>query len=609
MRQTSLVIRLSLALAGIVALAALTMVSSYWISDRSDSDAYAINLAGSLRMHTYRLAYLAQRDPQPETAIGQTRQQIARIWDHPIFDQLSQDQQTLAQSYQAAKNHWQTVEPLLIEGNDEPAQLQLVLDEQVRRLEALVSQVQKHAENNARQLRLVQVVALFAILSLASLVVYWLHRRVQQPLSELTRMAQRVSQGKYDRRLQVRQNDELGILAQTFNQMSGAIARMHQNMEEEINTKTQALQRSNTTLQFLYDTAKTIIEQEPGQLNYQPIINQLIQLVEADDIELCLITDTGNTPYKQLKPEQSVHDVCVMRNCSDCLSGELLENAQQTDLPDPVFRYSFPLVREQAHYGVLVCCMGEGCTLELWQQQLLQSVADQLALSLSLQAQEEQGRRLSLAQERTVIARELHDSLAQALSYLKIQVTRLDRALDKDDRDTMTDVSRELREGLGSAYQQLRELLTTFRLKVDGPGFLGALQSSVKQLSAQSDLDIQLDYRIASLPLTPNEEIHLLQIVREAAQNAIHHSEGRTLVIQLQQDERKQVSVSIEDDGKGMPEDPSKLNHYGLAIMQERSKNLDGQLSIRNRPQGGVGIYFVFMPDCLKQQQVFARQA
>lgn len=608
MRQTSLVIRLSLALAGIVALAVVTMVTSYWISNSSDKDAYAINLAGSLRMQTYRMAYLAQQDKSGEL-LKQAQNQTLNSWNNPILSRLAQNQEVLAQSYQAAKTHWHTVESKLMEGAFEPAQLQPLLDEQIRRLEAFVSRVQEHAEDNARQLRLVQVVALFAILSLASLVVYWLHRRVQRPLSEMTRMAERVSQGKYDRRLQVRQNDELGILAGTFNQMSHAIARMHQNMEEEINTKTQALQRSNTTLQFLYDTAKAIIEQEPGKLDYQPIINQLIQLVEADDIELCLITDTGNTPYVQIKPEQSVHDVCVIRNCSDCLSGDLLKDAQQTGLSDPVFRYSFPLVREQTHYGVLVCRMGEGCTLELWQQQLLQSVADQLALSLSLQAQEEQGRRLSLAQERTVIARELHDSLAQALSYLKIQVTRLDRALDKNDRTTLTDVSRELREGLGSAYQQLRELLTTFRLKVDGPGFLGALQTSVKQLSAQSDLDIQLDYRIESLPLTPNEEIHLLQIVREAAQNAIHHSEGKTLVIQLLQNEQKQVSVSIEDDGKGMPEDPGKLNHYGLAIMQERSKNLDGQLSIANRPQGGVGVYFAFTPNCLKQRQVFVRQA
>src|SRR5690606_27742721 len=118
-----------------------------------------------------------------------------------------------------------------------------------------------------------------------------------------------------------------------------------------------------------------------------------------------------------------------------------------------------------------------------------------------------------LVHERTVIARELHDSLAQALSYLKIQVARLNRALAKDDKETLQDVSTELQEGLSSAYRQLRELLTTFRLKVDGPGLLSTLQTSVKQLSEQSEMHISLDYTLSNLPLTPNEEIHLLQII------------------------------------------------------------------------------------------------
>src|SRR5690606_30251419 len=151
--------------------------------------------------------------------------------------------------------------------------------------------------------------------------------------------------------------------------------------------------------------------------------------------------------------------------------------------------------------------------------------------------------------------------------------------------------------------------LTTFRLKVDGPGLLGALQTSVKQLSEQTDLDVQLDYQLENLPLTPNEEIHLLQIVREAAQNAIHHSGGSLVAIQLRQDERKWVKVSIEDNGVGIPDTPEKLNHYGLAIMQERSKNLGGEVDIRRRPDGGTGVHFAFMPDCLKQKNVFVREA
>lgn len=165
----------------------------------------------------------------------------------------------------------------------------------------------------------------------------------------------------------------------------------------------------------------------------------------------------------------------------------------------------------------------------------------------------------------------------------------------------------ELHEGLNSAYRQLRELLTTFRLKVDGPGLLSSLQSSVKQLSEQCEMQISLDYSLNNLPLTPNEEIHLLQIIREASQNAIHHSGGREVLIKVHQDAHKDVQLSIEDDGVGISQSPEKLNHYGLAIMQERGKNLGGDLTIRRRTNGGTGVYFRFTPDYLLQRNLIAR--
>ncbi|HAS21895.1 MAG TPA: nitrate/nitrite two-component system sensor histidine kinase, partial [Idiomarina loihiensis] len=102
-----------------------------------------------------------------------------------------------------------------------------------------------------------------------------------------------------------------------------------------------------------------------------------------------------------------------------------------------------------------------------------------------------------------------------------IQVTRLHKGIEKNDRATIDDVSSELREGLNSAYRQLRELLTTFRLKVDGSGLYSALQTTVKQLTEQSNMVVHLDYRLNNIPLVPHEEIHLLQIIREASQNAV----------------------------------------------------------------------------------------
>lgn len=606
MRHTSLVIRIGLALAGIVALAAVTMVSSYWISDRADSHAYAINLAGSLRMNTYRLGLLTQAPGVDPAQIEAAHSQLEQSWSHQVLTNLRQARPSVADAYDKAQDYWQELEPNLRQNDGRTLQAQL--DRQVALIDQLVSQIQLHSEANAQLLRLIQVIALLAILLLAAIVIYGLKVKVEQPLSELTRMAGKVGRGDFSGRVELNEMDELGVLGESFNRMSHAIANMHAQMEERIDQQTLELQRSNTTLQFLYDIAKSVIEQDTGRVDYRPIVSRLAELVEADDVELCLITETGDNPYLQIKPEQSELDVCVLRDCSDCLTGELRSGTQYPGLTGPVCRYSFPMNRENHHYGVLVSRMGEGKALENWQQQLLQSVADQLAMALSLQAQEDNARRLSLAQERTVIARELHDSLAQALSYLKIQVTRLNRALEKQDQVTLEDVSKELQEGLSTAYRQLRELLTTFRLKVDGPGLLEALQSSVKQLNEQTSMEIELNYGLSSLPLTPNEEIHLLQVVREATQNAIHHSGGSKVKIQLWQDEQKQVKVSIEDDGEGIPEQPEKLNHYGMAIMQERSKNLGGELQVRNHPKGGTGVYFDFLPECRKQSGVFARQ-
>src|SRR5690606_26821436 len=262
----------------------------------------------------------------------------------------------------------------------------------------------------------------------------------------------------------------------------------------------------------------------------------------------------------------SSNDPCAEQNCGDCLS-------QSENSGCSTHQYNYLLQRERKKYGVLVARLPEGQQLARWQQQLLASVADQLALALSLKSEEQQVRRLALMQERTVIARELHDSLAQALSYLKIQVTRLNKATQKEDKATIADVSAELKQGLDAAYRQLRELLTTFRLKVDGAGLLSALQTTVKQLTEQSDLQIRLDYQLTNVPLAPHEEIHLLQIIREASQNAVHHSQGSELKISLQHSSEG-ISLAVEDNGVGIPDSAEKLNQYGLAIMQERSKHL-----------------------------------
>ncbi|WP_417704879.1 ATP-binding protein [Rheinheimera aquimaris] len=590
MRQFSIVTRINIALACIVTLAVGTMLASYWLSDKTDNDAYAVNVAGSLRMQSYRLAWLAQHgDNEKLTA---AKAQFEQSWQHPVFKRFMHNDVVVSQ-FDTAQKHWHSLERQITQGTAPPEQIEQALNQQILQLEQLVAYIQQDAEQKVRSFRTLQLVALLATVLLSAVVIYWLKVMVQQPLEALTLGAKRVAMGDFTHRLTVENQDELGTLAHSFNKMNDSISYMYGNLEQRVEQQTEALQHKNTTLRFLYNTARRISEHVPEYTDFHEIVSELKTVVKLDDIELCLFTEEGSKPYMQLVPAAD-SDPCAEQNCAECLTTEIRNHCKS-------LQYNFQLQRDRKKYGVLVLRLTPDEKIMPWQSELLASVADQLALALSLKSEEYQMRRLALMQERTVIARELHDSLAQALSYLKIQVTRLNKAIQKDDKSTIDDVSAELKQGLDAAYRQLRELLTTFRLKVDGAGLLSALQTTVKQLTEQSGMQILLNYQLTDIPLAPHEEIHLLQIIREASQNAVHHSQGSEIRISLCQDEQD-VQLAVEDNGVGIPQSAEKLNHYGLAIMQERSKHLDGNIQIIARTEGGTGVYFHFMPEYLRQK-------
>jgi two-component system nitrate/nitrite sensor histidine kinase NarX len=269
----------------------------------------------------------------------------------------------------------------------------------------------------------------------------------------------------------------------------------------------------------------------------------------------------------------------------------------------------YQLTLGEYNYGVLTVNPKESQHFDDWQNQLFESVAEQIANGLSRKHRQDESRRVALMNERTVIARELHDSLAQALSYLKIQVTRLQRLQKMENAQEQIDlVINELKNGLGAAYSELRELLTTFRLKLDGQGIKAALEQTIEQLKTRSDsFTFTLQYDVENIPFTPQEEIHLLQIAREATQNAFYHSKGSEIIIAITNNTSSEVTLCVTDNGIGIPGDPNKLNHYGLAIMVERSRNLDGTLNIEKASPNGTQVRFSFTPEYAREEALSAQ--
>ncbi|MGB4811406.1 MAG: histidine kinase [Methylophilaceae bacterium] len=233
--------------------------------------------------------------------------------------------------------------------------------------------------------------------------------------------------------------------------------------------------------------------------------------------------------------------------------------------------------------------------------QLIEVTAKLLSMVMGFKGREQESRRVALLEERSAIARELHDSLAQSLSFMKIQIARLQTSeIGKLTPIAQSDIVNELRDGLDIAYRELRELLSTFRVHMDVRGLSFAILSAIDEYEQRSNLTIMLDNRLQNNRLTVNEEFHILHVIREALANIIKHSGATTVNIALTFQAIGTILVTIDDDGIGYNVKSEKLGHYGQKIMKERASSLGGEVTILRRRGGGTRVRLVFIP---KQMQ------
>jgi two-component system nitrate/nitrite sensor histidine kinase NarX len=203
-------------------------------------------------------------------------------------------------------------------------------------------------------------------------------------------------------------------------------------------------------------------------------------------------------------------------------------------------------------------------------------------------------------EERTAIAGELHDSLAQSLAYMKIQVARLQQALDREKHPAdVAQAARELREGLSAAYRVVRDLIAAFRVRMGPGGLLSSVQATVDEFSQRSGLDISFVHDLGRCQLGVNEEFHVMQVIREAVSNTVRHARAYHVWVSMHYGPEHLLTVIVDDDGRGLTNPYVDANHYGLSIMRERASSLGGEVSVVHRPGGGTRVQLAFAPQKL----------
>ena len=226
---------------------------------------------------------------------------------------------------------------------------------------------------------------------------------------------------------------------------------------------------------------------------------------------------------------------------------------------------------------------------------LLRAIGELLGLALENDRLSRENLRMSLMNERQMLASEVHDSLAQTLVYMGTRVSLLRDAMSEHDEARATRYVEDLDREVDNAHSSLRELLTHFRNRMDPEGLLHALQGVVAEFRDRTGVALDFVNHVPDLALKVEQEVQVFHIVQEALANIGRHA--RALRARLILDKNDGVyEVIIQDDGGGMPAGApgsgegvrTQRGHFGMNIMQERARRLGGEITV-GRSVGGKG--------------------
>lgn len=598
--------RVGTVLSAITLLAVAVVLAATVMTEQSTGKATAINIAGSLRMQTYLLATrVADPTPSPQERAQLIEAEAAAFEARMQHPQLlaalpASDRAPLRLEHAQLAQRWQRdIKPAaLAAAADAEARARFLarVHDFVRAIDGFVARVESETESRLQWLRVALTAALLVIVGLVVVAIALLGAQVFQPLSDLVRLTQRVRAGDFSVRADRTGPDELGQLGRDFNHMVEELGRLYGSMEASIAAKTADLEQKNRALALLYETSSALARQPLDQAALQFVVERVRQVFDVDGAVICARDPAARRGHPLARAELLTGRSCTGESCTLCTDVAHLSWHDADSERGPARIVCVPLLDGERSYGVMPLTLAAGRTLAGEQLELAQLIARNIAAALAAAESREEHRRLALLEERSAIARELHDSLAQSLSYMKIQLLRLATLVDARDPAARAVVD-ELRDGVASAYRQLRELLTTFRLQLNGKGLRAALRDAADDLRGRTGLAIELHDELLDFELSANEQVHVLQIVREALANVERHAHAKHLHVRLAHAaDGAGIEVTIEDDGVGIAAAVSPRHHFGLSIMSDRARLLGGTLDIEAREGGGTRVRLRFAP-------------
>ena len=339
-----------------------------------------------------------------------------------------------------------------------------------------------------------------------------------------------------------------------------------------------------------------------------------VRVVTTDGKHLRLVAARG------LPPELVERERLVPIDCGQCGNAIADNNSRyEIDLHECALRTHHPYFERECQAMVVVPLQHGGQlqgTYNLFLPErfelpeevalLFRSISEHLGMALENARLKRENLRITLMNERQMMAAEIHDSLAQTLAYMKMRMALLQDALGDQNEDAVCKYAGDLGQALDEAYSQLRELLSQFRNRMDPMGLQHALMRLATDFQDRTGIRLEYQNRVADLRLSVDQEAQVFFIVQEALANVGRHSEATQASISFE-GAGDHYMVTVDDNGRGgqgyfaianptggFDEHPHLRDHFGLSIMRERARTIGGRIDVANLPAGGFRVRLMF---------------
>jgi two-component system nitrate/nitrite sensor histidine kinase NarX len=609
---------------------ALTAIGlTLYVSWQLEGGAAAINDAGSERMRSYRLAYLLTYNIH----FGLDQASM----EDEVFREMSAFEKTLTDLDQGdpsrplllpkdvgvrrqmanLRQEWQGhIRPLLegvLNSHDAEVRQRLLKENRsavenfVGMVNGLVLSVERDNAYKTSLLRSIQLGLVMLAMLGTMILIYLMYLLIIRPTTKLQDGIQRMAAEDFGVRVPVESRDEFGALALGFNQMADHLEGLYTTLEQRVETKTRSLEEKNQELALLYEITAFLNEPTTVEELCRRFIRRLmtqfdaqggaVRLVDAESQKIHLTVTEGLSEVFVEK------ESCI--NMGECLCGGAASTRTPAffDLQQPTEMKLMYNCRDEGYRSVSVFTIRVKKRLigifnlyfhkargfSPMEVQLLETVGQHLGAAIEGQRLVSREKEMAISEERNLLAQELHDSIAQGLAFLNIQIQMLEESLRKGNEQEVTEGLSHIREGVQESYDDVRELLVHFRTRVLQSDLEGAIRGTLEKFEGQTGIKTTLKIAGEGAPLDPSNETQVLHIVQEALSNVRKHAAASAVTVDLSR--KGDCIISVRDNGRGFnPELQPGDSHVGISIMKERAHRIGGLLEVFSTPGAGSEI-------------------